>query len=204
MTLISIGKLSKSHSLLHLSSRPYLIWMLICLSLPNQCDAIGSQSHISITPQEKVKEGNEGVVAAVQRSKMAHYQWKCAGRPRDNSEPLRQKKEAKKSMRRVLRMTLYQQKQDFLTDVMSAKDSDVKLFHRLIKLQRTLPTTATQVLVYDGETLSGSGKIAAGFASHFQSLATPLTNNDFDADHYSQVEADVLVIEENCRRYRDP
>ena len=88
---------------------------------------------------------NEGVAAAVQRSEIAHYQWKCAGRPRDNSEPLRQKKEAQKSMRRVLRMTLYQQKQDFLTEVMSAKDSDVKLFHRLIKRQRTLPNTATQV-----------------------------------------------------------
>ena len=107
-------------------------------------------------------------------------------------------------MRRVLRMTLYQQKQDFLTEVMSAKDSDVKLFHRLIQRQRTLPNTATQVLVYDGETLSGSSKIAAGFASHFQSLATPLTNNDFDADHYSHVEADVLMIEENCQTIADP
>ena len=28
---------------------------------------------------------NEAVAAAVPRSKMAHYQWKCAGRPRDNS-----------------------------------------------------------------------------------------------------------------------
>ena len=81
---------------------------------------------------------------------------------------------------------------------MSAKDSDVKLFHRLIKRQRTLPNTATQV--YDGENLSGSSNIAAGFASHFQSLATPSTNDKFDADHFTQVQIDVLVMEESCRK----
>ena len=75
-------------------------------------------------------------------------------------------------------MTLYQQKQDFLTEIMAAKDIDVKLFRRLIKRHRTLPNTATQVLVYDGETLCGSSNIAAGFVSHFQPLATPSTNDD--------------------------
>ena len=50
---------------------------------------------------------NERVAAAVQSSKAAHYRWKRAGRPRDNSGLLKQKKEARKSMRRVPRMTLY-------------------------------------------------------------------------------------------------
>ena len=59
---------------------------------------------------------NERVEAAVQSNTAAHYRWKRAGRPRSNSGLLKQKKEARKSMRRVLRMTLYQQKQDFLTE----------------------------------------------------------------------------------------
>ena len=138
---------------------------------------------------------NERVAAAVQSSKAAHYRWKRAGCPRGNSGLLKQKKEARKSMRRVLRMTLYQQKQDFLTEIMSAKDSDVKMFHRLVKRQRTLPNTATH-----GETLSGSSNIAAGFASHFQSLATPSTNDEFDADHFIQVQIDVLMMEESCQK----
>ena len=86
---------------------------------------------------------------------------------------------------------------------MSAKDSDVKM-SRLIKRQRALPNTATQVLLYDGETLSGSSNIAAGFASHFQSLATPSTNDEFEADHLTQVQTDVLVMEESCRWCPDP
>ena len=60
------------------------------------------------------------------------------------------------------------------------------------------PNTATQVLVYGGETLSGSSNKAAGFASHFQSLATPSTNDEFDADHFTQVQIDVLLMEESC------
>ena len=54
--------------------------------------------------------------------------------------------------------------------------------------------------MYDGETLAGSSNIAAGFASRFQSLATTSTNDDFDADHFTQVQTDVLVMEESCRK----
>ena len=36
-------------------------------------------------------------------------------------------------MRQVLRMTLCQQNQELLIVIMNAKDTDVKLFHRLIK-----------------------------------------------------------------------
>ena len=54
---------------------------------------------------------NKRVAAAVQNSKVAHYIWRCADCPRGNSGLMR-KKEARTSMRRVLRMTLYQQKQD--------------------------------------------------------------------------------------------
>ena len=74
------------------------------------------------------------------------------------------------------------------------------MLHRLIKRQRTLPNTATQVLVYDDETFSGSSNIAAGFASHFQSLATPSMNDEFDADHFTQVQTDLLVMEESCQK----
>ena len=93
-------------------------------------------------------------------------------------------------------MTLCQQDQELLTEIMTAKDTDVKLFHRLIKRQRTIPNTVTQVLIYNGETLSCADDIADGFASHFQSLATPSNNENFDKEYFSQVEADMAVIEE--------
>lgn len=87
--------------------------------------------------KKKSKKGypiwNDKVAAAVQMSKKAHYEWKRAGRPRGESSVFKNKKEARKYMRQVLRMTLCEQKQELLTEIMTAKDTDVKLFHRLIK-----------------------------------------------------------------------
>ena len=42
----------------------------------------------------------------------------------------------------------------------------------------------------------GSNNISAGIASHFQTL----TDKDFDDDHFTQVEFDVLIIKESCRK----
>ena len=154
--------------------------------------------------KKKSKKGypiwNDTVAAAVQMSKKAHYEWKRAGRPRGESSSFRNRKEARKYMRQVLRMTLCQQNQELMTEIMTAKDTDVKLFHRLIKRQRTIPNTVTQVLIYNGETLSCADDIADGFASHFQSLATPSNNENFDKEYFSQVEADMAVIEEICAK----
>ena len=75
-------------------------------------------------------------------------------------------------------MTLCQQNQELLTEIMLSKDAGVKLFHRLIQRQGTIHNTATQVLIYNGETLSSADDIAAGFAAHFKSLAIPSHNKD--------------------------
>ena len=125
----------------------------------------------------------ERVSAAVKNSEGAHFVSKRAGRPRGNSELLMKKKDARTLMRQALRMTLYQQKQDLPLEIMNAKVCGVKLFHRLIRRQRTIPNTATQILIYNGETLTGAKDIASGFASNFlnhtssQRLVNPYNHN---------------------------
>ena len=63
-----------------------------------------------------------------------------------------------------------------------------------------LTNAATQGFVFVGQTLASSSNIAAGFASHFQALATLMTNEEFDADHFTQVHSDILGLEETCRK----
>ena len=140
------------------------------------------------------------VAAAVKNSKESHFVWKRAGRPRGNSELLRKKKEARKRMRQVLHMNLYQQKQVLLVEIMESKDCDVRLFHRLIRRQRTITNAAIQILIYNGETLTGAKDIASGCASNFESLATLSENEESDADHFAQVQFDLLLSKEGCRR----
>lgn len=43
--------------------------------------------------------------------------------------------------------------------------------------------TAMQVLIYNSETLSSTGDIAAGFALHIKPLVTSSQNEDFDSDY---------------------
>ena len=109
-------------------------------------------------------------------------------------------KEACKALRREVRFTLFQQRQDLLGPVMNACEQDTKLFHRLVRKQRARPNTGTETLKYDGNALSGAEEIAAGFSLHFRDLATPAPDASFDGEYFRQVKYDALVIEDLCNR----
>ena len=71
----------------------------------------------------------------------------------------------------------------------------MKLFQRLIRRHQTIPNTANQTLIFEEVALKVDGNTAAGFASHFESLASSLENEEFDVDHLF----DVLLLEEGCK-----
>ena len=86
-----------------------------------------------------------------------------------------------------MRFTLFQQRQDLLKSVMEASERDTKLFHRLVNRQRARPTTATEILYFNGSALTGTEEIVAGFSSHFKDLPTPTSDEAFDSDYFRQV-----------------
>ena len=155
--------------------------------------------------KRKTKKGfpvwNDRIATAVHNSKVAQFEWKKAGKPSDaGCYSHKRRREARKALRREVRFTLFQQRQDLLGSVMNASEQDTKLFHRLVRKQRARPSTATETLKYDGNTLSGAEEIAAGFSSHFRDLATPAPNASFDGEYFRQVQYDALVIEDLCNR----
>lgn len=81
---------------------------------------------------------------------------------------------------------------------MDASERDTKLFHRLVRRQRARPSTATEILQFNGSTLAGAEEIATGFSSHFRDLAAPTPNESFDSEYFRQVQYDALVIEDLC------
>ena len=132
---------------------------------------------------------------------MAHFEWKKAGKPSDaGCYSYSRRREARNVLRRGVRVTLFQQRQDLLSSVMNACEQDTKLFHRLVRKQRARPSIATEILKFDGSTLSSAEEIAAGFSSHFKDLATPIQNASFDSEYFQQVQYDALVIEDICSR----
>ena len=64
----------------------------------------------------------------------------------------------------------------------------------------TRPTTATEILYFNGSALTGAEEIVAVFSSHFRDLATPMSDEAFDSDYFLQVQYDYLLIEDLCSR----
>ena len=144
---------------------------------------------------------NDRIAVAVHDSKVAHFEWKKAGKPNDRGCGVSKRhREVRKALRKEVRFTLFLQRQDLLSSVMNACDQDTKLFHRLVRKQRARPSIALETLMYDGNTLHGTKEIAAGFSSHFKNLATPSPNPSFDSEFYHQVQYDALIIEDLCSR----
>ena len=160
---------------------------------------------LSLKKGRQRKGAQYGMIESPRRyiiGKVAHFEWKKAGKPSDTScHSLRRRRVARKALRREVRFTLFQQRHDLLRSVMNACEQDTKLFHRLVRKQRARPSTATETLKYDGNTLSGTEEIAAGFSSHFRDLATPAPNVSFDGEYFRQVQYDALVIEDLCNRH---
>ena len=155
--------------------------------------------------KRKSKKGfpiwSDAVATAVHGSKVARSKWKRAECPRDPENPsFKQRNEARKVLKREIRFILFQQRQDLLMSVMDASARDTKLFHRLVRRQHARPSTATEILQFNGSTLARAEEIAAGFSSHFKDLATPMPNESFDSEYFRQVQYDALVIEDLCSR----
>ena len=113
-----------------------------------------SEMSCSEPKKRKTKKGfpvwNDRIAMAVHNSKVAHFEWKKAGKPSDtNCCSHRRRLEARLALRREVRFTLFRQRQDLLGSVMSASEQDTKLFHRLVRKQRARPSAATETLKYD-------------------------------------------------------
>ena len=84
--------------------------------------------------------------------------------------------------------------------IMDAHETDSRTFFRIVKRQRSTQPIYTQLLQYQDRTINGPEEVASGFASHFESLATPTDDPGFDSSYHTQVTLDRLLIEDICAR----
>ena len=70
-------------------------------------------------------------------------------------------------------------------------EGEPRTFFKLVGQQRKTSSQQMGTLHVNGTTCDTDQEICAGWATHFQSLATPLQNENFDADYKDQVDEDV-------------
>ena len=100
--------------------------------------------------------------AAEEASKIAHHEWKCAGKPTDH--PLQDRTvNAKKTVRRVQRVAAAVERSKLLAEMSSAAAWDRQLLSKLVARQRPTSSRANGLLI-DGILINNEDDILEAWA----------------------------------------
>ena len=106
-------------------------------------------------------------------------------------------KEAKRSLRKEQRRESAKIRTQKIENIMNT-ENDSRTFFKLIKDQRKSSNTQTETLIVENQICDTDQKISQGWAKHFQTLATPLQNENFDEKHKELVTSDIACINSIC------
>lgn len=120
----------------------------------------------------KVKQTGKGVWNseignASRQSKQAFYQWK--GDKTDNVKK-QQKIKARKLLRSAQRRAQASIRNSLSAKIMSASETDTKLFHKLVQRQRSSKTTSTDTMIFNHLEHSDQDGILSGWKGYFNEL----------------------------------
>ena len=97
-------------------------------------------------------------------------------------------KVAKKNLRSAQRQQEACLRKNRYDDIMSAKEGNQKLFHKLVADQRKDGTVIkTTHLIVQGEQLTSEKNIREGWANYFKELSTPVISQNADLEYNTQV-----------------
>ena len=77
-------------------------------------------------------------------------------------------------------------------------ENDSKTFLKLTKDQRKSSNKQTEALIVENSICETDQEICDGLATHFQKLATPLQNENFDSEYKELVDSDIICINSMC------
>lgn len=161
------------------------------------------QSEISIK-KIRNRPWTKQIHDAVRLCRLRWWEWKKSGSPSDpNAETTLNTKLAKKSLRKEQRREAARRRTEKAEEIMNS-NNDTKMFYKLINNQRKTMNPQLQSLVVNGKECATPEEIRNGWAEHFQILATPQENPNFDEEYKLMVDLDVEVIELLCREEESP
>ncbi|VDI45336.1 Hypothetical predicted protein [Mytilus galloprovincialis] len=139
---------------------------------------------------------NEQIDKASKQSKNAYKVWRQHGAPQERSNELKIKMTAaKRILRKAQRQAYVSQRESTAGKIMKASNADTKLFHKLINMQRKTPLTNTKILKLNEKTAEDEPSIMNIWQEHFQQLATPTIEENFDTEKLELVEIQNNIIE---------
>ena len=82
-------------------------------------------------------------------------------------------------------------------NIMTASSSDTKLFHYLLRRQRSVDIQHTRILQYNDQVAETHEDILALWQKYFQDLSNPDFKQDFDYEKYDLSHIQNAIIEKN-------
>ncbi|WAR12312.1 LOW QUALITY PROTEIN: POLR-like protein, partial [Mya arenaria] len=149
-----------------------------------------------VKAKPKLRIWNSEIKLSLESMKLHYKNWKKVGKPTEEDNPLLIKRqESKKKFRSVYRQNLANKDRMEKQKILEARQSDSKLFHRLVSAQRKKGSVFINDL-HVGERRFPEENILEGFKQHFESLAQESSNDLYDDQYHSLVKEDALAMSE--------
>lgn len=147
----------------------------------------------------KLKVYGPEIKKAIKVKKEAFWLWKEGNRPMDsNSTLVINKKHTTNYLHKLCRIEAAREREQFRQEILDARSTDTKLFHKLVNKQRGNRGGCVNELTANGHIYRTEEGILNGWRDHFETLATPNDNEDFDMKYARLVSDEVPVISDLC------
>ena len=107
-------------------------------------------------------------------------------------------------LRKLCRIESAKAKERTRQEILDARTSDTRLFHKLISKQRGKVKYCINELSVNGNIYKTEDDILHGWQEHFSNLATPSYDDDFDDQYREQVHREMREIIDLCSKYGNP
>ena len=132
----------------------------------------------------KLRTWTPEIMSAVGAKKKAFFDWKAAGRPDDKEHhTVINKKNTTILLRQLCRREISHKTLEERQVIMDSRSNNMALFHKLVNKQRGKLSSFINELHVGGDVLRGNKDILTGWHQHFNQLATPTQETDFDTDY---------------------
>ena len=147
---------------------------------------------------QRYRPWSEKIHEAVKYCRLTWWEWKKAGASRNPTDPdFIKMRKANKNIRKEQRREAARRRDLQIESIMAA-ENDPKTFFRLVRNQRKTTREQTDKLIVEGNTCETGEEICKAWASHFQKLALPLENENFDNEYKLLVDMDIESITAIC------
>jgi predicted outer membrane protein len=102
-------------------------------------------------------------------------------------------------LRQEIRTELAKRREMRLEKLMSTHSYDKKTFYKMVKQQRNTTSHSTDTITVEGQDYQGPKEICEGWRKHFENLATPAVNPEFDLSYNQDTEWDANMFKEYHR-----